>query len=203
MPRSWRRGGFVCRSVFRRLPPLCFRLPLAELSRLSLRVSRPSLRGLRLLLTLVLALPAASAGRADLRQGAQNLDQQRGRAARPQRRGDPRAACGQHGRRLDWVRLDEVSPAFVADRRSAPRTSASTSTAGWTGWRWAMPRWTTCSRRRTRGASTLSMQVAAMLEAEPQDAAAATARSDRNGTRSRPRASWRSSGASGRFSRPT
>ena len=107
-----------------------------------------------------------------------------------------------HGRRLDWVKLEEVSPAFVQTViRAEDKRFYKHSGVDWLALGDAAL--DNLFSPRTRGASTLSMQVAAMLRGEPQGRGWGIARSGRNGTRSRPRAIWRRSGASARSSRPT
>ena len=113
-------------------------------------------------------------GRAVVRGGEAPARAERGRAARPPRRGDPRAARGPAGAP---AALGGARPGIR--RRSSmpwcvPRTSASSSTRASTGVRSAMPRSTPSCAVTPRGASTLSMQVAAMLE--PQLKAAGTRR---------------------------
>ncbi len=69
-----------------------------------------------------------------------------------------------HGRRLDWVRLEEVSPAFVqAVIRAEDKRFYKHGGVDWLALGDAAL--DNLFSSRTRGASTLSMQVAAMLEA--------------------------------------
>jgi hypothetical protein len=69
-----------------------------------------------------------------------------------------------HGRRLDWVKLEEVSPAFVQTViRAEDKRFYKHSGVDWLALGDAAL--DNLFSSRTRGASTLSMQVAAMLEA--------------------------------------
>ena len=142
------------------------------------------------------------AGAADLRRGARSLDQQRGRAARPPRRGDSRAARG-HARPAAGLGAAGGGVAGVrADRdprRGQALLRAQRGGLAGVGRRRAGQPVLVADARREHAVDAGGGDA----RGEPQDPASAIAPSGRNGTRSRPRASWRRSGASARSSRPT
>ena len=95
-----------------------------------------------------------------------------------------------HGRRLDWVPLSEVSPAFVQtviraeDKRFYEHGGVDWLALGDA----ALDSLFSSAHARRQHAVDAGRCDA---RGEPQDAARSIARSGRNGTRSRPRASWR------------
>jgi len=119
---------------------------------------------LRLLLAVALALPAAAGALPsydEVREGWTSTE-----GVLLDRHGEVihELRVDMHGRRLDWVKLEDVSPAFIQTViRAEDKRFYKHSGVDWLALGDAA--FDNLFSSRTRGASTLSMQVAAMLEA--------------------------------------
>ena len=97
----------------------------------------------------------------------------------------------EHGRRLEWTQACGNLACGAGYHQFAPKTSASTGTAAWTGWRCRMPHSIRCcsrSRAAHRPFQCRSPRTWTLRCARP----GRSARCRRSGTRSRRQRNWRS-----------